>query len=112
MKSVVAVIRPVVLDAVKTELDDCGVGGMTVTRCEGYGRQRGHTEVFRGAEFSVDFVPKVRIEVLVRDDQVEAVVRTIVATARTGHIGDGTLWVIPIDAVTRVRTGTIGTDAL
>ena len=83
---------------------------MVVTRCE---RVRASTRPHRGgSEFSVDFVPKVRIEVLVRDDQVEAVVRTIVATARTGHIGDGTLWVIPIDAVTRVRTGTIGTDAL
>ena len=112
MKSVVAVIRPVVLDAVKTELDDCGVGGMTVTRCEGYGRQRGHTEVFRGAELSIDVVPKLRIEVLVNDDQVEAVVQAIVSTARTGRIGDGKIWVLPIDTVTRVRTGTVGTDAL
>ncbi len=112
MKLVVAVLKPFKLDEVKEALKNRGVQGMTVAEAQGFGRQRGHTEVYRGAEYEVDFVPKIRVEVLVDDAQVAEVVDAIVATAATGKIGDGKVWVLPVDTVVRVRTGERGTDAL
>ncbi|HEV2781656.1 MAG TPA: P-II family nitrogen regulator [Actinophytocola sp.] len=112
MKLVTAIIKPFTLDEVKSALEQIGVLGMTVSEVQGYGRQKGHTEVYRGAEYSVDFVPKVRIEVLVDDAAADKTVDTIVETARTGKIGDGKVWVTSVDSVIRVRTGERGTDAL
>ena len=112
MKLVTAIIKPFTLDDVKAALEQIGVLGMTVSEVQGYGRQKGHTEVYRGAEYSVDFVPKVRVEVLVDDAAAEKTVETIVDTARAGKIGDGKVWVTPVDTVVRVRTGERGTDAL
>jgi nitrogen regulatory protein P-II 1 len=112
MKLIVAVLKPFKLDDVKEALKTLGVSGMTLTEAQGFGRQRGHTETYRGAEYTVDFVPKLRIEVLVDDAQVDEVVDTIVATAATGKIGDGKVWVLPVEAVVRVRTGERGEDAL
>ena len=112
MKLITAIVKPFTLDDVKTSLEDAGVLGMTVSEIQGYGRQKGHTEVYRGAEYSVDFVPKVRIEVVVDDSIVDKVVDSIVRAARTGKIGDGKVWVSPVDTIVRVRTGERGTDAL
>jgi nitrogen regulatory protein P-II 1 len=112
MKLITAVIKPFRLDAVKEALRDLGVHGLTVTEASGYGRQRGHTEVYRGAEYVVDLVPKVRLEVVVEDGDADAVVDAIVAAARTGKIGDGKVWSIPVDSVVRVRTGERGPDAV
>ena len=112
MKLITAVIKPFKLDDVKAALQAFGVRGMTVSEASGYGRQRGHTEVYRGAEYEVDFVPKIRIEVLIDDAQVDDVVNSIVSTASTGKIGDGKVWVVPVETVVRVRTGERGSDAL
>jgi nitrogen regulatory protein P-II 1 len=112
MKLIVAVIKPFKLDEVKESLKTLGVQGMTLTEAQGFGRQRGHTEVYRGAEYEVDFVPKLRVEVLVDDPQVDEVVDGIVRTAATGKIGDGKVWVIPVEQAVRVRTGERGSDAL
>ena len=112
MKLVVAAIKPFKLDDGKEALKNRGVQGMTLTEAQGFGRQRGHTEVYRGAEYEVDFVPKLRIEVLVDDAQVDEVVDAIVSTAATGKIGDGKVWVLPVETVVRVRTGERGADAL
>ena len=112
MKLITAIIKPFTLDDVKTSLEEAGVLGMTVSEIQGYGRQKGHTEVYRGAEYSVDFVPKVRIEVVVDDAIVDKVVDSIVRSARTGKIGDGKVWVTPVETIVRVRTGERGTDAL
>jgi len=112
MKLVVAVLKPFKLDDVKEALKSHGIAGMTVSEVQGFGRQRGHTEVYRGAEYEVDFVPKLRVEVLVEDGQADEIVDLIVQTASTGKIGDGKVWVVPIDAVVRVRTGERGNDAL
>jgi nitrogen regulatory protein P-II 1 len=112
MKLITAVIKPFVLEDVKGALEQLGVLGLTVSEVSGYGRQKGHTEVYRGAEYSVDFVPKIRIEVAVDDGVVERVVDAIVDTARTGKIGDGKVWVTPLESVVRVRTGERGSDAL
>ncbi|SHL02190.1 P-II family nitrogen regulator [Actinacidiphila paucisporea] len=112
MKLVTAVIKPYKLDDVKTALQEMGVQGMTVTEASGYGRQRGHTEVYRGAEYRVDLVPKARIEVLVEDAEADAVVDALVAAARTGKIGDGKVWTVPVETAVRVRTGERGPDAL
>jgi nitrogen regulatory protein P-II 1 len=109
---VTAIIKPFVLEDVKGALEQLGVLGMTVSEVQGYGRQKGHTEVYRGAEYSVDFVPKVRIEVVTDDTTVEKVVDAIAETARTGKIGDGKVWVTPVETVVRVRTGERGADAL
>jgi nitrogen regulatory protein P-II 1 len=106
MKLVVAVVKPFKLDDVKNVLKNMGVEGMTLTEAQGYGRQRGHTENYRGAEYKVDFVPKLRVEVLVEDDRAEAVVDA------TGKIGDGKVWVVPAETVVRVRTGERGADAV
>ena len=112
MKLVVAVLKPFKLDEVKEALKTIGVQGMTLTEAQGFGRQRGHTEVYRGAEYEVDFVPKIRVEVLTDDAQVDEVVNAIVSTAATGKIGDGKVWVVPVEAAVRVRTGERGADAL
>jgi nitrogen regulatory protein P-II 1 len=112
MKLIVAVLKPFKLDDVKDALKSLGVSGMTLTEAQGFGRQRGHTEVYRGAEYEVDFVPKLRVEVLVDDAQADEVVDAIVANAATGKIGDGKVWVLPVEAVVRVRTGERGADAV
>jgi nitrogen regulatory protein P-II 1 len=112
MKLVTAVIKPFKLDDVRSALETFGVHGMTVSESSGYGRQKGHTEVYRGAEYTVDLVPKVRLEVLLDDADVDDVVEVIVKTSQTGRIGDGKVWVTPIDAVVRVRTGERGVEAL
>jgi nitrogen regulatory protein P-II 1 len=112
MKLVTAIVKPFKLDDVKTTLKDLSVEGMTISEVRGFGRQRGHTEVYRGSEYTVDFVPKVRIEVLTDDDRAQAVVDAIVEAARTGKIGDGKVWVTPADTVVRIRTGEMGNDAL
>ena len=112
MKLVTAIIKPFKLDDVKAALTDLGVQGMTVSEVRGFGRQRGHTEVYRGAEYTVDFVPKVRVEVLSDDGEAERVAAAITEAARTGKIGDGKVWVMPLDGVTRIRTGEMGNDAV
>jgi nitrogen regulatory protein PII len=112
MKVVIAVIKPFKLDEVKDALEGVGIQGMTVSDARGFGRQRGHTEVYRGAEYQVDFIPKTRIEVAVDDDQVDEVVKSIVTAARTDSIGDGKVWVVPAEQVIRIRTGEKGHDAL
>jgi nitrogen regulatory protein P-II 1 len=112
MKLITAVVKPHRLDEVKTALQELGVHGLTVTEASGYGRQRGHTEVYRGAEYRVDLVPKVRIEVVVSDADAEAVIEAVVAAARTGKIGDGKVWSVPVDTVVRVRTDERGDAAL
>ncbi|WP_043266305.1 P-II family nitrogen regulator [Streptomyces sp. CT34] len=112
MKLITAVIKPHRLDEVKDALQAFGVHGLTVTEASGYGRQRGHTEVYRGAEYTVDLVPKIRIEVLVEDADAEELVAVVVKAARTGKIGDGKVWSVPVDDAVRVRTGERGPDAL
>ncbi|MCD2186928.1 P-II family nitrogen regulator [Actinomycetospora soli] len=112
MKMVTAIVKPFVLDDVKATLEQLGVLGMTVSEVQGYGRQKGHTEVYRGAEYAVDFVPKVRVEVVADDPTAEKVLDAIAETARTGKIGDGKVWVTPVETVVRVRTGERGVDAL
>ncbi|HEY0494519.1 MAG TPA: P-II family nitrogen regulator [Kutzneria sp.] len=112
MKLVTAIIKPFVLDDVKASLERLGVLGMTVSEVQGFGRQKGHTEVYRGAEYAVDFVPKLRVEVLVDDLSADKVVDAVVEAARTGKIGDGKVWVVPVETVVRVRTGERGNDAL
>ena len=112
MKLVTAIVKPFVLEDVKGALEEIGVLGMTVSEVQGYGRQKGHTEVYRGAEYSVDFVPKVRVEVVADDTLADKVVDAIAETARTGKIGDGKVWVTPVETVVRVRTGERGADAL
>ena len=112
MKVVVAVIKPFKLEDVKDALESVGVQGMTVTEVRGFGRQRGHTEIYRGAEYQVDFTPKTRVEVLTDDDQVNEVVKAIVSGAQTDSIGDGKVWVVPAEQVIRIRTGERGVDAI
>ena len=112
MKLVTAVIKPFKLDDVRGALETFGVKGMTVTEASGYGRQKGHTEVYRGAEYTVDLLPKVRLDILVEDDDVDDVIDVITTAARTGKIGDGKVWVTPAEAVVRVRTGETGAEAL
>jgi nitrogen regulatory protein P-II 1 len=109
---ITAIIKPFRLDEVKSALENAGVVGMTVSSTTGFGRQRGHTEVYRGAEYRVDFVPKVRIELLVEDTDAGQVIEALVASARTGTIGDGKIWSIPVEDVVRIRTGERGPDAL
>jgi nitrogen regulatory protein P-II 1 len=112
MKLIVAIIKPFRVDDVKDALKDLGVQGLTVSDVQGFGRQRGHTEVYRGAEYTVDFLPKVRIEILVDDEDVERVAEKLMETARTGKIGDGKVWVVPVEHVWRIRTGEAGPDAI
>ena len=112
MKLVTAIIKPFKLEDVKSALEAYGIHGLTISEASGYGRQRGHTEVYRGAEYTVDMVPKVRIEVLVEDDDASAVIDVITKSAQTGRIGDGKVWSIPVETVVRVRTGERGPSAL
>ena len=112
MKLITAIVKPFKLDDVKLALKEAGVAGMTVTEVQGFGRQAGHTEVYRGAEYTIDFVHKVRIEVLADETAVDALVDAIVAAARTGKIGDGKIWVTQADRIVRIRTGELDADAL
>ena len=112
MKLITAIVKPFKLDDVREALKDLGVDGMTITEVQGFGRQRGQTEVYRGAEYTVNFVPKARVEVLVNDADVSRMSDAIVEAARTGKIGDGKIWVTDVDAVVRIRTGEKGTDAI
>jgi nitrogen regulatory protein P-II 1 len=112
MKLVTAIVKPFKVSDVRDALRDIGVQGLTVSDVQGYGRQRGHTEVYRGAEYQVDFVPKIRMEVLVDDDDAQGVIETIVCAARTGKIGDGKVWVLNVEEVVRVRTGERGGEAI
>ena len=112
MKLVTAIVKPFKLDDVKSALREHGVQGMTVSEVQGFGRQRGHTEVYRGQEYTIDFVPKVRIEILADDDDVDALVDVLVAAARTDKIGDGKIWVQTIDEIVRIRTGERDHDAI
>jgi len=112
MKLVTAIVKPFVLEDVKGALEQIGVLGMTVSEVQGYGRQKGHTEVYRGAEYEVDLVPKVRVEVVVEDGDSADVVDVIVKAAQTGKIGDGKVWVVPVESIVRVRTGETDGDAL
>ena len=112
MKLITAIIKPFKLDEVREALSAIGVQGLTVTEVKGFGRQKGHTELYRGAEYVVDFLPKVKIEAAVADDVVERVIEAIETAARTGKIGDGKIFVSPLDQVVRIRTGETGQDAL
>jgi nitrogen regulatory protein P-II 1 len=112
MKKVEAIIKPFKLDEVKESLSSIGIQGLTVDEVKGFGRQKGHTELYRGAEYVVDFLPKVKLEIIVSDDKVAQVVETIEKAARTGRIGDGKIFVLPVDEVIRIRTGERGRDAV
>ncbi|KGN31865.1 nitrogen regulatory protein P-II 1 [Knoellia sinensis KCTC 19936] len=112
MKLITAIIKPHQIDAVKEALEAYGISGMTVSEASGYGRQRGHSEVYRGAEYTVDFVPKLRLEVLVDDMDASSVADVILKAAQTGRIGDGKIWTVPVEDVVRVRTGERGSEAI
>jgi nitrogen regulatory protein P-II 1 len=112
MKKVEAIIRPHLLDAVRTALQELDVIGMTISEVQGYGRQRGHTETYRGTEYQIEFIPKIKIEVVVQDDIEEATVEVIIKTARTGKFGDGKIFVVGLDDVIRIRTGERGEAAV
>ncbi|MCS7171509.1 MAG: P-II family nitrogen regulator [Aquificaceae bacterium] len=112
MKKVEAIIKPFKLDEVKDALVEIGIGGMTVTEVRGFGQQKGHTEIYRGTEYVIDFLPKVKIEVVVRDEEVEKVVETIMKTAQTGRVGDGKIFILPVENVVRIRTGERGEQAI
>ena len=112
MKMVEAIVKPFKLDEVKEALTKAGVQGMTVTEVKGFGRQKGHTELYRGAEYTVDFLPKVKIQILVADDKARAVVDVIAAAARTGKIGDGKIFITHVEEALRIRTGETGADAV
>ena len=112
MKKIEAIIKPFKLDEVKDALNSIGVKGMTVTEVKGYGRQKGHTEIYRGAEYVVDFIPKIKLEVIIPDEQVDQVIDTILKVAKTGKIGDGKIFVLPVERVVRVRTGETGSESV
>ena len=112
MKKIEAIIKPFKLDEVKDALNGIGIKGMTVSEVKGYGRQKGHTEIYRGAEYVVDFIPKIRLDIIVEDDMVDQVINTIIDQARTGKIGDGKIFVLPVERVVRVRTGETGSEAI
>ena len=112
MKLITAVVQPFTVTDIRTAVDEAGVHGLTFSEAQGYGRQKGHTEVYRGAEYEVVFVPKMRIDVVVDDEQVDAVAAAIIGAARTGKIGDGKVWVTPVESLVRVRTGERGPEAL
>ena len=112
MKKIEAIIKPFKLDEVKESLSSVGVQGMTVSEVKGFGRQKGHTELYRGAEYVVDFLPKIKIELLVSDEQAPAAAETIIQTARTGRIGDGKIFILPVEDVVRIRTGERGVQAI
>lgn len=112
MKKIEAIIKPFKLDEVKDALNGIGIKGMTVSEVKGYGRQKGHTEIYRGAEYVVDFIPKIKMEIIVQDEQVDQVIEQLLAVARTGKIGDGKIFVLPVERVVRVRTGETGSEAV
>jgi len=112
MKKVEAIIKPFKLDEVKDSLSSIGIQGITVSEVKGFGRQKGHTELYRGAEYVVDFLPKVKLEIIVKDEMVSPVVEAILKAAKTGRIGDGKIFVVPIEEVVRIRTGERGADAI
>ena len=112
MKKIEAIIKPFKLDDLKNELHELGVHGMTVVEVRGFGRQKGHTEIYRGAEYVVDFIPKIKVETVVSDEMVDQVVETIMNTVRTGKIGDGKIFVLPVEKVRRIRTGETDNEAL
>ncbi|NKB63091.1 MAG: DUF3240 domain-containing protein [Gammaproteobacteria bacterium] len=112
MKLITAIIKPFKLDDIRTALSDIGVNGMTVTEVKGFGRQKGHTELYRGAEYVVDFQPKVKVEVVLKDEEVEQALDAIMEHARTGKVGDGKIFIYPIDQVVRIRTGELNEDAI
>jgi nitrogen regulatory protein P-II 1 len=112
MKLITAIVKPFKLDEVKEALKAAGVHGITVTEVQGFGRQAGHTEVYRGAEYKIDFVPKVRLEIVCAPEEVDRITDTIVESARTGKIGDGKVWISDVESVIRIRTGELGDDAL
>ena len=112
MKLITAIVKPFTVADIRTAVDEAGVHGLTFSEVQGYGRQKGHTEVYRGAEYQVDFVPKVKVEILVPDEEVQGVVDAIVKAARTGKIGDGKLWITEAEQVIRIRTGEMGPDAV
>ena len=112
MKLITAIVKPFKLDDIKAALKEAGVTGMTVTEVQGFGRQAGHTEVYRGAEYTIDFVPKVRIEILAGEAEADRLAEVIADTARTGKIGDGKIWIEPVDRIIRIRTGELDADAL
>jgi len=112
MKLITALVKPARVDDIKTALQANGIQGMTVSQASGFGRQKGHKEVYRGAEYNVDFIPKVRVEILVDDDDLDRILDLVVATANSGAIGDGKVWVTPVETVVRVRTNERGSDAL
>jgi nitrogen regulatory protein PII len=112
MKKIEAVIKPFKLDDVKEALNEIGIQGMTISEVKGYGRQKGHKEIYRGAEYVVDFIPKIKIEIVVESNRVEAVVEKIMGAANTGKIGDGKIFVLPVETAVRVRTGERGKDAI
>lgn len=112
MKKIEAIIKPFKLDEVKDKLNEIGIKGITVSEVKGFGRQKGHTELYRGAEYVVDFLPKVKLEIIVSDSMVDEVVEAITQTAQTGRIGDGKIFVLPVDDIVRIRTGEHGEDAV
>ena len=112
MKKVEVIIKPFKLDAVKTALNDIGIKGMTISEVKGYGRQKGHTEIYRGAEYKVDFLPKIKVEIIVEAEMVDKVIDVVVEAARTGKIGDGKIFVLPVEKVVRVRTGETDSEAI
>ena len=112
MKQITAIVKPFKLEEVREALAECGVTGLTVTEVKGFGRQKGHTELYRGAEYVVDFLPKVKLEIIIDDGQVERVVEAIMQAAKTGRIGDGKIFVSPVEEVIRIRTGERGPDAV
>ena len=112
MKKIEAIIKPFKLDDVKEALNGIGIKGMTISEVKGYGRQKGHTEIYRGAEYVVDFLPKIKMEIIVNADQVDQVIETVVEAARTGKIGDGKIFVLPVEQIVRVRTGETGREAI
>nr|WP_321465584.1 P-II family nitrogen regulator [uncultured Desulfobulbus sp.] len=112
MKKIEAIIKPFKLDEVKDALNDIGIKGMTVSEVKGYGRQKGHTEIYRGAEYIVDFIPKIKLDIIVQDELVDQVIDAIIEKSRTGKIGDGKIFVSPVERVIRVRTGETGSEAI
>ena len=112
MKKVEVIIKPFKLDAVKTALNDIGIKGMTISEVKGYGRQKGHTEIYRGAEYKVDFLPKIKVEIIVEAEMVDKIIDVVVEAARTGKIGDGKIFVLPVEKIVRVRTGETDSEAI
>ena len=112
MKKIEAIIKPFKLDDVKEALNDIGIKGMTISEVNGYGRQKGHTEIYRGAEYVVDFLPKIKMEIIVDADQVDTVIDAVIGAARTGKIGDGKIFVLPVEQIVRVRTGETDREAI